>query len=119
VRDAPRQLFEGAPPAELEFDPEFSDALHRVTPGMELILVTWLHRGDRSVLKVHPRDDKRAPLTGVFATRSSDRPNPIGLHRVRVIALRPPATVRVEALEAVDGTPVLDLKGVIAGAVDA
>jgi tRNA-Thr(GGU) m(6)t(6)A37 methyltransferase TsaA len=107
---APRQAFEGAPEAILEIDPEFAPALHGVTPGTELIVVTWLHESDRTALQVHPRDDVRIPLTGVFATRSSDRPNPVGLHRVTVIRIDPANRVRVEALEAIDGTPVLDLK---------
>jgi tRNA-Thr(GGU) m(6)t(6)A37 methyltransferase TsaA len=97
-RDAPNQAFEGAP------------AAHRVLPGTELIVVTWLHVADRNVLQTHPMDDERIPLTGVFATRSSERPNPIGLHRVTVTGLGPPTRVHVDALEAIDGTPVLDLK---------
>ena len=109
-RAAPRQAFEGAPEARLEIDPRFAPALDRVTAGAELIVVTWLHEADRTVLQVHPRDDERIPLTGVFATRSSDRPNPVGLHRVTVIGIDPPTSVRVEALEAIDGTPILDLK---------
>jgi tRNA (Thr-GGU) A37 N-methylase len=76
TRGAPNQAFEGAPEAVLEIDPAFAPALHRVIPGEDLILLTWLHRGDRSVLQTHPRDDPNTPLTGVFATRSSDRPNP-------------------------------------------
>jgi hypothetical protein len=74
------------------------------------VLLTWLHLADREVLQVHPRGDESIPLTGVFATRSPDRPNPIGLHRVTVLAIEPPAALRVAALEAVDGTPILDLK---------
>lgn len=89
--DAPRQAFEGAPAATLEIDPVLAPALERVTSGTELIVLTWLHEADRSVLQVHPMDDERIPLTGVFATRSPDRPNPIGLHRVTVIATDPPA----------------------------
>ena len=109
-RDAPRQAFEGAPEATLEIDPVFAPALDRVTLGTELIVVTWLHEAHRAVLQVHPMDDERIPLTGVFASRSSDRPNPIGLHRVTVIGTDPPTTVHVDALEAIDGTPILDLK---------
>ena len=109
-QDAPRQAFEGAPEATLEIDPAFAPALHRITSGSELIVVTWLHEADRSVLQVHPMDDERIPLTGVFATRSSDRPNPIGLHRVTVIGIDPPTSLPVDALEAIDGTPILDLK---------
>lgn len=109
-RDAPRQAFEGAPAATLEIDPGFAPALDRVTPGTELIVVTWLHEADRTLLRVHPRDDESIPLTGVFATRSSDRPNPIGLHRVTVTGSGPPTSIHVDALEAIDGTPILDLK---------
>lgn len=109
-RDAPRQAFEGGPEATLEIDPEFAPALDRVTPGTELIVLTWLHQADRTVLQVHPRDDERIPLSGVFATRSSDRPNPIGLHRVTVSGVGPPTSIRVDALEAIDGTPIIDLK---------
>ena len=116
---APCQAFEGAPPATLEIKPEFTPALHRVNSGTELIVVTWLHRADRGVLQTHPMDDERIPLTGVFATRSPDRPNPIGLHRVTVIDVDPGTTVHVDALEAIDGTPILDLKIVMRGAPDA
>jgi tRNA-Thr(GGU) m(6)t(6)A37 methyltransferase TsaA len=116
---APRQAFEGAPEATLEIEGEFAPALDRVTPGTELIVITWLHEADRTALQVHPRDDERIPLTGVFATRSSDRPNPIGLHRVTVIGIDPPTSVHVEALEAIDGTPILDLKVAMNEASDA
>jgi tRNA-Thr(GGU) m(6)t(6)A37 methyltransferase TsaA len=108
--DAPCQAFEGAPEAILEIDPRFLPALHRVTRGTTLILVTWLHEADRSVLQTHPEDDESIPLTGVFATRSPDRPNPIGLHRVTATDIYPPTSVRVDALEAINGTPILDLK---------
>ena len=118
-RNAPRQAFEGAPEATLEIDPVFAPALDRVTSGTELIVVTWLHEADRAVLQVHPMDDERIPLTGVFATRSPDRPNPIGLHRVTVIGTGPPTSIHVDALEAVDGTPILDLKVAMKEASDA
>jgi len=108
--DAPNQAFEGAPEAVLEIDPVFADALHRVEPGDELIVLTWLHLADRGVLQVYPRYDESIPLTGVFRTRSSHRPNPIGVHRVAVTAREGATTLRVGALEAVDGTPILDLK---------
>jgi tRNA-Thr(GGU) m(6)t(6)A37 methyltransferase TsaA len=108
--DAPNQAFEGAPDALLEIDPAFVDALHRVQPGDELILLTWLHLADRAVLQTHPTGDTNIPLTGVFRTRSPDRPNPIGVHRVTVTAFEAPTHLRVGALEAIDGTPILDLK---------
>ena len=110
--DAPNQAFEGAPEALLEIDPALADALHLLEPGDELIVVTWLHLGDREVLQTHPRGDERIPLTGVFRTRSPDRPNPIGLHRVEVVDVDGPR-IRVRPLEAIDGTPVVDLKPVL------
>jgi tRNA-Thr(GGU) m(6)t(6)A37 methyltransferase TsaA len=113
IRDAPNQAIEGAPEALLEIDTAFASALHRVTPGQDLILLTWLHLADRTVLQTHPRGDPSILLTGVFATRSPDRPNPIGLHRVTVSAVESPTRLRVEALEAIDGTPILDLKAVM------
>lgn len=118
VRDAPNQAFEGAPEARLEIDPAYVAALHRVTAGQDLILITWLHQADRSVLQTHPRGDPNTPLTGVFATRSPDRPNPIGLHRVSVTAIETPTALRVRALEAIDGTPILDLKAVMEASRD-
>ena len=109
VADAPNQAA-GAPEALLEVDPAFAEALHRIEPGDELILLTWLHLADRGVLQTHPMGDTRIPLTGVFRTRSPDRPNPIGVHRVTVTAVEGPTTIRVGALEAIDGTPIVDLK---------
>jgi len=108
--DAPNQAFEGAPEAVLEVDAAYTDALHRVRPGDELIVLTWLHLADRDVLQTHPMGDTTIPLTGVFRTRSPDRPNPIGVHRVTVTALDGPTTLRVGALEAIDGTPIVDVK---------
>jgi tRNA-Thr(GGU) m(6)t(6)A37 methyltransferase TsaA len=113
--EAPKQGDEGAPEAAIEIAPEFATGLQGVSEGDEVLVLTWLHRADREVLAVHPRDDPSRPETGVFATRSQDRPNPIGLHRVRVVALDG-ARLRVENLEAIDGTPVLDIKPVL-GAV--
>jgi tRNA-Thr(GGU) m(6)t(6)A37 methyltransferase TsaA len=117
--DAPKQGSEGAPQAWLEIDPAFAQALDGIATGSEVILLTWLHQGDRDALRVHPRDDPQNPLKGVFATRSADRPNPIGLHRVRVLEITESVRLRVEPLEALDGTPVVDIKPVLAGAVEA
>ena len=110
--DAPRQGSEGAPDARIVLEPSFADALQGIRVGDELVLLTWLHEGDRSVQQVHPRDDERRPLTGVFATRSSDRPNPIGLHRVTVLAIER-LELAVGPLEAIDGTPLVDIKPVL------
>jgi tRNA-Thr(GGU) m(6)t(6)A37 methyltransferase TsaA len=114
---APRQGNEGAPSASIELDPSLSEGLSGIQPGHELILLTWFHEARRDVLKLHPRDDPSLPLTGVFATRSPDRPNPIGLHRVRVLALGP-SSLEVEPLEAIDGTPIVDIKPVLVVADD-
>ena len=112
--DAPRQGDEGAPTATIEVAEPFRHALHGIQAGDELVVLTWLHEADRGVLQVHPRDDESRPLTGVFATRSSDRPNPVGLHRVIVVAISATG-LEVEPLEAIDGTPVVDLKPVLHG----
>lgn len=109
---APKQGHEGAPEATLVFDEDLIDALRDISPGDRIIVLTWLHRAQRDILRVHPRDDLHAPLTGVFSTRSSDRPNPIGLHEVEVVAVDG-TNLRVRPLEAVDGTPVLDVKPVL------
>ena len=119
VADAPNQAFEGAPEAELEIDAAFAEALHRVQPGDELIVLTWLHLADRGTLQTHPMGDERIPLTGVFRTRSPDRPNPVGLHRVCVTAREGATTIRVGALEAIDGTPIIDLKIAMSESPDA
>ncbi|MFY1615006.1 tRNA (N6-threonylcarbamoyladenosine(37)-N6)-methyltransferase TrmO [Micromonospora sp. WMMD736] len=113
---APRQGDEGAPPAWLVFEPQVEPALRDLHVGAELLVLTWLDRARRDVLTVHPRRDESRPLTGVFSTRSPHRPNPIGLHRVRVRAVDG-LRVEVAELEALDGTPVLDVKPVL-GPVD-
>ena len=107
--DAPNQAT-GAPAAVIEIDPAYARALHLIEPGDELIVLTWLHLADREVLDTHPTGDPSLPLTGVFRTRSPDRPNPIGVHRVTVTALEGPTSLRVDALEAIAGTPVIDVK---------
>jgi tRNA-Thr(GGU) m(6)t(6)A37 methyltransferase TsaA len=107
--DAPRQGGEGTPDAWILVEPSLADALQGIRAGDELVLVTWLHEADREVMQVHPRDDLSRPLTGVFATRSSDRPNPIGLHRVTVLGIDG-IELAVGPLEAIDGTPVVDIK---------
>jgi tRNA-Thr(GGU) m(6)t(6)A37 methyltransferase TsaA len=109
---APKQGDEGAPDAWLELDPSVAPALRGVEPGAELVVLTWLHLARRDVLLTHPRGDRTRPEAGVFATRSPHRPNPVGLHTVRVLAVEG-ARVRVRGLEALDGTPVLDLKPVL------
>lgn len=110
--DAPRQGDEGAPDATVKVEADVVEGLVGIEVGQELLLVTWLHEARRDVLKVHPRDDASRPLAGVFATRSPDRPNPLGLHRVRVLAVAGDE-LRVGPLEAVDGTPVVDVKPVV------
>jgi tRNA-Thr(GGU) m(6)t(6)A37 methyltransferase TsaA len=117
-KQAPRQGDEGAPDAWLEVHDNFGDALAGLRAGDELVVITWLHRTKRDVLKVHPRGDPRAPLTGVFATRSPDRPNPLGLHRVALREIDG-ARLRVGPLEAIDGTPVVDIKPVLPRTADA
>lgn len=109
---APLQADEGAPAAWLVFDNAVADALRDLGPGDDALLLTWLDRADRDVLTVHPRSDPRRPVTGVFSTRSPDRPNPIGLHRVTVTA-REGNRLQVRALEAIDGTPIIDVKAVL------
>jgi tRNA-Thr(GGU) m(6)t(6)A37 methyltransferase TsaA len=111
---APRQGDEGAPDAWIELAAPVLAAVEGVEVGDELIVITWLHEARRDVLKVHPRDDESRPLTGVFATRSSDRPNPLGLHQVTALELAP-ARLKVGPLEAIDGTPVVDIKPVLRG----
>src|SRR5262245_18875886 len=117
--EAPKQGSEGAPEAWVDIDPAFAEALDGIDPGQKLVLVTWLHQGHRDVLRVHPRDDPKKPLKGVFTTCSPDRPNPIGLHRVRVLEIAESVRLRVEPLEALDGTPVLDIKPMLSGSIDA
>ena len=109
---APKQGHEGSPEAWLVFEPAVLEGLDGIAAGDEVILLTWLDRADRAVLRVHPRDDASNPMRGVFNTRSADRPNPIGLHQVQIVAIDG-GRMRVRNLEALDGTPIVDLKPVI------
>jgi tRNA-Thr(GGU) m(6)t(6)A37 methyltransferase TsaA len=109
---APKQGDEGAPDAWLVFDPKVADGLDGIAVGDRLLLFTWFDRAERDVLRVHPRSDPNNPEQGVFNTRSPDRPNPIGLHRVTVLAIDG-LRVQVSDLEALDGTPVVDVKPVL------
>ena len=111
-REAPKQGSEGAPDAWLEVYPWAAAGLQGLVVGDDIIVITWLHRARRDVLQVHPRSDARNPLTGVFATRSPDRPNPLGLHRVVVHAIDG-NRLRIGPIEAIDGTPVVDIKPVL------
>jgi len=114
---APRQPDEGAPEAWLVFEPSVLTGLRNIEPGDEAVVITWLDRARRDVLTVHPRGDMTRPQEGVFSTRSPHRPNPLGLHRVEVTAIDG-CRVRVRSLEAIDGTPIVDLKPVLAGEID-
>ena len=116
--EAPMQGFEGAPDAWVEVDARYAEALEGVTAGQDVILITWFHLSRRDLLQVHPRSDDTRPLTGVFATRSPERPNPLGLHRVTVREIEG-TRLRVGPLEAVDGTPVVDIKPVLDNVADA
>ncbi|HLJ90194.1 MAG TPA: tRNA (N6-threonylcarbamoyladenosine(37)-N6)-methyltransferase TrmO [Candidatus Angelobacter sp.] len=114
---APMQGREGAPDAWIEISAFAIQALEGLRAGNEIVVITWLHKARRDVLKVHPRSEKNRPLIGVFATRSPDRPNPLGLHQVtirRVVKNR----LRIGPIEAIDGTPVVDIKPVLPGVKD-
>jgi tRNA-Thr(GGU) m(6)t(6)A37 methyltransferase TsaA len=117
-RNAPRQGRDGAPNATVEVEPDFADALLGISPGDSIILITWLHQARREVMQVHPGHDPLKPIRGVFATRSPDRPNPIGLHRVEVLSIDG-TRLNVGPLEAIDGTPVIDIKPVMKDCADA
>lgn len=110
---APKQGWEGAPDARVLIEPAYRPGLDRLEAGQDLLILTWLHQSRRDVLATHPRDDHSQPLTGVFATRSPDRPNPIGVHRVRLVAIESDGVLHVTPLEAIDGTPVVDIKPVL------
>jgi tRNA-Thr(GGU) m(6)t(6)A37 methyltransferase TsaA len=110
---APKQGNEGAPEAWLVFDPSVEAALADLNVGEDVLLLTWLDQADRQTLRVHPRDDRSVPLRGVFSTRSQDRPNPVGLHRVTILERESPLRLRVSDLEALNGTPIIDMKPVL------
>jgi tRNA-Thr(GGU) m(6)t(6)A37 methyltransferase TsaA len=116
VAAAPNQGDEGAPDAWLVFEPAVREGLDGIRAGDEILVLTWLDRARRDVLRLHPRGDRSRPQQGVFTTRSPDRPNPIGLHRVRVLAVDG-LRINVSDLEALDGTPIVDVKPVLSGEV--
>jgi tRNA-Thr(GGU) m(6)t(6)A37 methyltransferase TsaA len=110
LEDCPRQEKENAPAATIEVFAEFAEGLKDIQPGDHLILFTWLHRADRTVLETRPRNDNALPMTGVFSTRSPDRPNPIGIHFVKVMEVVRANGFTVSGLEVLDGTPLIDIK---------
>ncbi len=110
--DAPKFYTEGAPNAFLEMIPAYAEGLDQMKAGDEIIVITWLHRAQRDVLKVHPRGDRSNPLTGVFSTRSPNRPNPLGLHRAKILEITS-NRLHIGPIEAIDGTPVVDIKPVV------
>ena len=112
-RQCPNQGDQGAPEAWIEIDPKYAEALDGLKPGTEIMILTWMHLADRSVLRVHPKGDQRNPLTGVFRTRSPDRPNPIGLHRTTIMAVDAGPRLLVKPLEVVHKTPMVDIKCVL------
>jgi tRNA-Thr(GGU) m(6)t(6)A37 methyltransferase TsaA len=114
---APKQGHEGAPEAWLVLEPAVLEGLQGIRPGDRVIVLTWLDRARRDVLRVHPRDDVANPMQGVFSTRSADRPNPIGLHPVEIVSIEG-RRVRVRNLEALDGTPIVDVKPVLSSDIN-
>jgi tRNA-Thr(GGU) m(6)t(6)A37 methyltransferase TsaA len=117
IRDAPNFYTEGAPNAVVEVLPRYRRGLSRMRAGDEIIVITWLHRARRDVLRVRPEDNPKFPITGVFSTRSPGRPNPLGLHRAKVLEIDG-CRVRIGPIEVVDGTPVVDIKPVVGEADD-
>ena len=113
VHDCPHQECEDAPGAWIEIEPQYAEALDGLEVGDEVMVFTWMHLADRSRLKVHPRGNRENPMKGVFATRSPHRPNPIGLHKTRITAVEPPFRIKVEFLEVIDNTPVVDIKSIV------
>lgn len=119
LEECPRQGREGAPEAWVEIEPAFLDCLDGLSPGSEVVLLTWFHKAKRDVLKLHPRNNPENPVRGVFTTRSPSRPNPVGMHRVKVLEISARGEIRVSPLEALDGTPVIDIKPLLERTGDA
>jgi tRNA-Thr(GGU) m(6)t(6)A37 methyltransferase TsaA len=117
IEDAPLFYTEGAPNAHLELNPAYRDGMEGMKVGDEIVVITWLHRARRDVLKVHPRGDAARPLKGVFLTRSPNRPNPLGLHRAKILEIDQRCLL-IGPIEAIDGTPVIDIKPVVEEAND-
>ncbi|MFH2044478.1 MAG: tRNA (N6-threonylcarbamoyladenosine(37)-N6)-methyltransferase TrmO [Pseudomonadota bacterium] len=116
-KDAPHQATEGGPDAWIEVNSMFAEGLEGIAAGSEIIVITWLHKTNRNIFKLHPRGNRSMPLTGVFNTRSPDRPNPIGLHRVKVLEISG-NRLKVGPIEAIDKTPVIDIKPVLSKSTD-
>ena len=110
IEDCPLQETENAPEAEIIIFPEFSEGMQDITTGSEILLLTWLHAADRNVLKCYPRNNRESPVIGVFSTRSPDRPNPIGVHTVKVLSISNKGSIKVSGLEVIDQTPLIDIK---------
>lgn len=113
IKDCPLQEFEGGPQATIVINKEYRSAMSGLSKGAKILLFTWLHKGDRSVLVTKPRNNPKAKDTGVFATRSNDRPNPIGLHETEILEINDKGEIKVSNLEVLDGTPLIDIKPVI------
>jgi tRNA-Thr(GGU) m(6)t(6)A37 methyltransferase TsaA len=112
IQDCPLQENENAPEAVIEILPAFIEGIKDINAGEEIVLLTWLHKADRRVMSTKPRNDVNAPMTGVFSTRSPDRPNPIGIHFVKVVSLSQDGKLKVSNLEVLDQTPLIDIKPV-------
>lgn len=110
IEECPLQENENAPEAVLQIFPEFREGIQDIKPGSEILLLTWLHMADRNVIKCKPRNNPKSPLTGVFSTRSPDRPNPIGIHLVKVLSISDNGLIKVSAMEVIDQTPIIDIK---------
>ena len=113
LEDCPLQESENAPQAIIEIFPEYIKGIKDIKKGDQLLILTWLHKSDRTVVATHPRNDPAIPLTGVFSTRSPDRPNPIGLHVVEVVAILDAGMIKVSGLEVLDQTPLVDIKPIL------